>query len=156
MMAQIELIDVVKDYKIRDRQDNRSKFMEFIRPKYILKRAVDKMNFSVDAGEIIGYIGPNGAGKSTTIKMLTGILTPTHGKVRVFGRNPCKNRMQNAMKMGVVFGQRSQLLWDLPVRDTFDLFKTMYRMEHSFYLRQKDRLIEMLEWTTFCHSPCAS
>jgi len=148
-MAQIELIDVVKDYKIRQREDNRSKFMEFFRPKYQIKRAVDGINFAVNAGEIVGYIGPNGAGKSTTIKMLTGILTPTAGTVRVFDRDPCKNRTQNALKMGVVFGQRSQLLWDLPVKDTFELFKTMYRMEQKNFIRQRDRLIDMLDMEGF-------
>ena len=148
-LAQIELNNVTKDYKIRRREEGRSKFMEFVRPKYESKRAVDDINFSVQPGEIVGYIGPNGAGKSTTIKMLTGILTPTSGQVRVFGRDPCKNRTQNALKMGVVFGQRSQLLWDLPVRDTFELFKTMYRMDNQNFIRQRDRLIEMLDMSNF-------
>lgn len=148
-MAQIELIDVVKDYQIRKREEGRSRLLEFFRPKYEHKRAVDGISFSVEPGEIIGYIGPNGAGKSTTIKMLTGILTPTAGQVKVFGLDPCKNRVQNALKMGVVFGQRSQLLWDLPVRDTFDLFKTMYRMEHNTFIRQRDKLIEMLDMEGF-------
>jgi ABC-2 type transport system ATP-binding protein len=148
-MAQIELTDVTKDYKIRQRENGRSRFMEFVRPRYEIKRAVAGITFSVEPGEIVGYIGPNGAGKSTTIKMLTGILTPTAGQVRVFGKDPCKNRTHNALKMGVVFGQRSQLLWDLPVRDTFDLFKTMYRMEHKKYLSQRDKLIEMLAMEDF-------
>ena len=148
-MAQIELKSVVKDYKIRDRQEGRSKFMEFIRPRYQSKRAVDGITFSVNPGEMVGYIGPNGAGKSTTIKMLTGILTPTAGQVRVFDRDPCKNRTQNALKMGVVFGQRSQLLWDLPVRDTFELFKTMYRMDQKTFTQQRDKLIEMLDMESF-------
>jgi ABC-2 type transport system ATP-binding protein len=143
------LTNVVKDYQIRKRDDNRSRFKEFFNPKYESKRAVDRINFSVEPGEIIGYIGPNGAGKSTTIKMLTGILTPTDGQVRVFGRDPCKNRSKNALKMGVVFGQRSQLLWDLPVRDTFELFKTMYRMKPDFFIKQRDRLIEMLDMGDF-------
>lgn len=147
--AQIELLDVVKDYKIRKREEGRSKLMEFMRPKYQEKRAVDGISFTVQPGEIVGYIGPNGAGKSTTIKMLTGILTPTSGQVRVFGNDPCKNRIQNALKMGVVFGQRSQLLWDLPVRDTFELFKTMYRMEQSVFLRQRDKIIDMLDMEDF-------
>jgi len=148
-MAQIELKSVVKDYKIRDRKEGRSKFMEFIQPKYQSKRAVDGITFSVNPGEMVGYIGPNGAGKSTTIKMLTGILSPTAGQVRVFDRDPCKNRTQNALKMGVVFGQRSQLLWDLPVRDTFELFKTMYRMDQKTFTQQKDKLIEMLDMESF-------
>jgi ABC-2 type transport system ATP-binding protein len=148
-MPQIQLTEVVKDYKIRKRDDGRSKLADFIRPRYESKRAADHISFSVEQGEMVGYIGPNGAGKSTTIKMLTGILTPTSGQVRVFGRDPCKNRKKNAMKIGLVFGQRSQLLWDLPVRDTFELFKIMYRMEHEIYIRQRDRLIEMLDMSDF-------
>ena len=148
-MAQIELSSVIKDYKIRKRDENRSKLMEFFRPRYQMKRAVDDISFSIEPGELVGYIGPNGAGKSTTIKMLTGILTPTAGKVRVFGFDPCKNRTKNALKMGAVFGQRSQLLWDLPVRDTFELFKTMYRMEHKEYILQRDKLIDMLDMEDF-------
>jgi len=148
-MAQIELKSVVKDYKIRDRQEGRSKVREFFNPKYQLKRAVDDITFSVNPGEMVGYIGPNGAGKSTTIKMLTGILSPTAGQVRVFDRDPCKNHTQNALKMGVVFGQRSQLLWDLPVRDTFELFKTMYRMDQKIFTQQRDKLIEMLDMESF-------
>ena len=148
-MVQIELKDAVKDYKIRKREEGRSKLADFIRPQYEIKRAVDHINFSVEPGEMVGYIGPNGAGKSTTIKMLTGILTVTSGTVRVFDRDPCKNRKKNALKMGVVFGQRSQLLWDLPVRDTFELFKTMYKLEHDFFIRQRDMLIEMLDMNDF-------
>jgi ABC-2 type transport system ATP-binding protein len=148
-LPQIELTDVIKDYQLRKCDENRPKLAEFFLPKYESKRAVDGVCFSVEPGEVIGYIGPNGAGKSTTIKMLTGILTPTSGQVRVFGRDPCKNRSKNALKMGVVFGQRSQLLWDLPVRDTFELFKTMYRMEHGFFIKQRDKLIEMLDMGEF-------
>ena len=148
-MSQIQLIDVVKDYQVRKRDEKRSRIMEFIKPRYDYKRAVDQISFTVEPGEMVGYIGPNGAGKSTTIKMLTGILTPTSGEVRVFGRDPCKDRMKNALKMGVVFGQRSQLLWDLPVQDTLELFQTMYRMERKAFIRQRDRLIEMLDMGEF-------
>jgi len=148
-LPQIELTNVVKDYKIRKRAENRSRFMEFFNPQYTEKRAVDDISFSIEPGEMVGYIGPNGAGKSTTIKMLTGILTPTAGNVRVFGRDPCKNRTKNALDMGVVFGQRSQLLWDLPVRDTFELFKTMYKIEQKSYNIQRDRLIHMLDMEDF-------
>jgi len=148
-MSQIVLTNVVKDYKIRDRQDGRSAFAEFFRPRYTFKRAVEDINFTVNPGEMIGYIGPNGAGKSTTIKMLTGILTPTSGTVRVFDRDPCKNRTKNALRMGVVFGQRSQMLWDLPVRDTFDMFRVMYKIKPQDYKRQRDRLIDMLDMGDF-------
>jgi ABC-2 type transport system ATP-binding protein len=148
-MAQIEFCNVVKDYMIRERDNNRSVLMNFLRPKYTIKRAVDHINFSVEPGEVIGYIGPNGAGKSTTIKILTGILTTTSGEARVFGRDPCKNRRKNAMRMGVVFGQRSQLLWDLPVNDTFELYRTMYRMDNAVYSKQRDMLIDILDMGDF-------
>jgi len=148
-MPQIELTDVVKDYKIKQRGDGQNKLMYMLHPKYSAKRAVDHVNFTIEPGEMVGYIGPNGAGKSTTIKMLTGILTPTSGEVRVFGLDPCKNRRRNAMRMGAVFGQRSQLLWDLPVRDTFELYKTMYRMAEDEFIKQRDRLIDMLDMGGF-------
>jgi len=148
-MPQIELSNVTKDYVIRDRQDNRRALTRFFRPRYTSKRAVEDISFSINPGEMVGYIGPNGAGKSTTIKMLTGILTPTHGTVRVFDRDPCKNRTKNAIKMGVVFGQRSQMLWDLPVCDTFDMFRVMYKISQHDFKRQRDRLIEMLDMEDF-------
>ena len=148
-MPQIKLTNVIKDYKIRDRQNGRSAFAEFFRPRYTFKRAVEDISFTVNPGEMVGYIGPNGAGKSTTIKMLTGILTPTSGTVRVFDRDPCKNRTKNALKMGVVFGQRSQMLWDLPVQDTFDMFRVMYKIKPQDYKRQRDRLIDMLDMGDF-------
>ncbi|MCL1844391.1 MAG: ATP-binding cassette domain-containing protein [Defluviitaleaceae bacterium] len=148
-MPQIELKNVSKDYKIRKRDENRSRFLEFFRPRYESKRAVDDISFAIEPGEMVGYIGSNGAGKSTTIKMLTGILSPTEGKVSVFDRDPCKNRTKNALDMGVVFGQRSQLLWDLPVRDTFELFKTMYKLDAAAYKSQRDMLVETLEMEEF-------
>ncbi|WP_339222300.1 ATP-binding cassette domain-containing protein [Paenibacillus sp. FSL H8-0332] len=148
-MPQIELSNVTKDYKIRNRESNRSIFKEFIRPSYTKKCAVRNINFTIEQGEMVGFIGPNGAGKSTTIKMLTGILTPSSGTVRVFGQDPCKNRTLNALKIGVLFGQRSQMLWDLPVRDTFEMFKIMYRIKPQDYKRQRDRLIEMLDMSDF-------
>lgn len=148
-MPLIELSNVTKDYKIRNRESNRSVFAEFIRPRYTKKCAVRNINFTIEQGEMVGFIGPNGAGKSTTIKMLTGILTPSSGTVRVFGHDPCKNRTMNALKIGVLFGQRSQMLWDLPVRDTFEMFKIMYRIKPQDYKRQRDRLIEMLDMGDF-------
>ena len=148
-MPQIELSHVVKDYRIRVRDEGKGRLAQFVRPKYEQKRAVEDVSFSIEPGEMVGYIGPNGAGKSTTIKMLTGILTPTAGKVVVFGKDPAQNRRSNAMRMGVVFGQRSQLLWDLPVRDTMELYKTMYRMSDADYKKQRDALVDMLEMGSF-------
>jgi len=145
--------NVQKEYKIRQRDEKRSKIVDFFRPHYTSKLAVDHISFSIEAGEIVGYIGANGAGKSTTIKMLTGILTPDSGQVRVFDCDPCKNRATNALKIGVVFGQRSQLLWDLPVQDTLDLFKTMYRIRQDDYVKQRDMLVDMLDMSSFLPQP---
>ena len=95
--------------------------------------AVQGLSFSANAGEMVGLIGENGAGKSTTVKMLTGILVPTAGRVRVLGLEPAKNRGKLSLRMGVVFGQRPQLLWDIPVRETFELLRTMYAIPGSIY-----------------------
>lgn len=95
--------------------------------------AVQNLSFSIQRGERVGLIGENGAGKSTTLKMLTGILVPTKGEIEVIGRIPWKERRQLALNIGVVFGQRPQLLWDIPVRETFELMKTMYRIPSNVY-----------------------
>lgn len=107
--------------------------------------AVHDLTFSVDAGEMVGYIGPNGAGKSTTIKMLTGILVPTGGQVRVAGLDPSRDRVELARRIGVVFGQRSTLWWDLPLRDSFDLLQKMYRIAPGRYRDNLDRFVELLD-----------
>jgi ABC-2 type transport system ATP-binding protein len=108
-------------------------------------RAVDGVSFSIEAGEMIGYIGPNGAGKSTTIKMLTGVLVPSSGRVRVTGLDPSHQRTELARHMGVVFGQRRQLWWDLPLQDSFELLRYMYRVPADRYRRNHARLVEMLD-----------
>ena len=115
--------------------------------------AVDHVSFHIQAGEFIGYIGPNGAGKSTTIKMLTGILTPTSGTVTVDGRDPVKYRIQNAQIIGTVFGQRSQLWWDLPIMDTYLLFKHMYKIDTNKFNVRVEMLKELLELTEFWDAP---
>lgn len=110
-MAYIKLHDVVKDFKIKNRRNGAfGNVKNFFAPQYLTKRAVDHISLEINRGEMVGYIGPNGAGKSTTIKMLTGILLPTSGYVKVGNLEPYKNRKQNALHMGAVFGQRSQLL----------------------------------------------
>src|SRR5574344_1414387 len=95
-------------------------------PKKVVTKAVDDISFTVNDGEIVGYIGANGAGKSTTIKMMTGILTPSSGRIIVDGVVPYENREKNAKNIGVVFGQKTQLWWDLPVSETFPLLKDIY------------------------------
>jgi ABC-2 type transport system ATP-binding protein len=107
--------------------------------------AVHDLSFSVGAGEMVGYIGPNGAGKSTTIKMLTGILVPTAGRVRVAGLDPSRDRVSLARRIGVVFGQRSTLWWDLPLRDSYDLLQKIYRIEPARYRENLARFVDLLD-----------
>jgi ABC-2 type transport system ATP-binding protein len=111
--------------------------------------AVDGVDLRVDRGEMLGYIGPNGAGKSTTLKMLTGVLMPSAGEVRVCGLRPVAQRTRLALRIGVVFGQRSQLWWDLPLRDSFDLLRHVYRVpaaEHAARLRRCRGLLDLDEF----------
>lgn len=116
-------------------------------------RAVDGVSFSMDEGELIGYLGANGAGKSTTIKMLSGILVPTSGTVRVAGLVPWRERERNALQIGVVFGQRTQLWWDLPLDDSLALIGKLYRMDADRYRRQRDRLVDLLDLSAFLDRP---
>ncbi|MYS05678.1 ATP-binding cassette domain-containing protein [Streptomyces sp. SID6041] len=108
-------------------------------------RAVDGISFTVGRGEMVGYIGPNGAGKSTTIKMLTGILTPSGGRLRVAGIDPSRERTRLARRIGVVFGQRTTLWWDLPLRDSYRLMHRMYRIPDARFRENLDRCVELLE-----------
>src|ERR1041384_4006386 len=107
--------------------------------------AVSELGFSIQRGERVGLIGENGAGKSTTLKMLTGILLPTSGRLEVLGLHPWRQRRQLAARIGVVFGQRPQLLWDIPVRETFTLLKTMYRVEEKLFRATNAEAVKRLE-----------
>ncbi|MGA8327480.1 MAG: ATP-binding cassette domain-containing protein [Candidatus Cybelea sp.] len=115
--------------------------------------AVDNVTFAIEPGELVGYIGPNGAGKSTTIKMLTGILVPTSGEVRVAGLTPWKRRKENARNIGVVFGQRSQLYWDLPLVESFELLRAIYGVPADQYRRNLREFVEILEMGDFMRTP---
>src|SRR5580704_5831602 len=115
--------------------------------------AVDNVTFAIEPGELVGYIGPNGAGKSTTIKMLTGILVPTSGEVRVAGLTPWKRRKENARNIGVVFGQRSQLYWDLPLVESFELLRAIYGVPADQYRRNMREFVEILEMGDFMRTP---
>ncbi|WP_411127331.1 ATP-binding cassette domain-containing protein [Streptomyces sp. x-19] len=108
-------------------------------------RAVDGLTFQVPRGEMVGYIGPNGAGKSTTIKMLTGILTPSGGRLRVAGIDPSRDRTRLARRIGVVFGQRTTLWWDLPLKDSYELVRRMYRVPAGAFRANLDRCVELLD-----------
>ena len=115
--------------------------------------AVGGVSFRVRPAEVVGYLGPNGAGKSTTIKMMTGILVPTSGTVEVGGVVPWKERQRNALQIGVVFGQRTQLWWDLPLRDSLDLIATLYRMPAPVYRVRLERFVDMLDMSEFLGRP---
>lgn len=121
--------------------------------QYTTTRAVDGVSFQIDEGELIGYLGSNGAGKSTTIKMLSGILVPTSGSVEVSGLVPWKNREKNALNIGVVFGQRTQLWWDLPLDDSLRLIGKLYRVDAERYSRNRERLVELLGMESFLATP---
>jgi len=127
----IQVEGLTRDYKVAKREGGFFKFM-FSREHNII-HAVTNIDFSVLKGELVGFVGPNGAGKSTTIKMLSGILAPTSGKVSILGNDPFKKRKLNAYHIGVVFGQRSQLWWDLPIGDTFKLLKKIYKVQDDIY-----------------------
>ncbi|MDP9111655.1 MAG: ATP-binding cassette domain-containing protein [Candidatus Eremiobacteraeota bacterium] len=115
--------------------------------------AVDDVTMSLEAGELVGYIGPNGAGKSTTIKMLTGILVPSSGEVTVAGIVPSERRKINGRNIGVVFGQRSQLYWDLPLVESFELLRAIYGIPRTTYRRNLDEFIDILDMAEFLRTP---
>jgi ABC-2 type transport system ATP-binding protein len=121
--------------------------------QYDTIRAVDGVSFTVDEGELVGYLGSNGAGKSTTIKMLSGILVPSSGRVTVNGITPWEHRERNALQIGVVFGQRTQLWWDLPLHDSLKLIGKLYRVETDRFNRNLDRLIHLLGLSEFLQTP---
>ncbi len=116
-------------------------------------RAVDDLSFEIGRGEMVGYIGPNGAGKSTTIKMLTGILVPSSGRLRVAGLDPSRDRVELTRRIGVVFGQRTTLWWDLPLRDSFELLRRIYRVEPARYAANLAEFTELLDLGDLLDTP---
>jgi ABC-2 type transport system ATP-binding protein len=142
----IELVDVEKTFVVRKRTGG-------LRRTRTVFRAVDRISFTVRAGEFVGYLGPNGAGKSTTIKMLTGILTATAGRIRVGGMDPARQRTHLARRLGVVFGQRTTLWWDLPLRDSLALIRHLYRIDAADHRTRLAELTELLELGDFLDVP---
>jgi ABC-2 type transport system ATP-binding protein len=150
----IKITHLSKEFRLRDEPEGLVKQLKaVIRPHWRVIRAVDDISLEVQTGEIIGYLGPNGAGKSTTIKLLTGILHPSAGKVEVNGIVPQRNHTRNAYNIGVVYGQRSQLSWDLPVIDTFEFLGAMYRVPKARYRVNLEFLVDLLEIQEFLHQP---
>ncbi len=142
----IDINRVTKTYKIKQKEDSLKGVVKgFFKKRYRNIDAVKNLSLTIDKGEILGYLGVNGAGKSTTIKMLTGILVPTEGEVSVLGINPYKYRKEIAKKIGVVFGQRSQLIWDIPPIDTFDLFSRIYEIPRKQYKDTLNYIVDQME-----------
>lgn len=153
-MNVIEVKNLSKQYFIAKRQEGMwGAVRSLFHREYIAKSAVEDVSFSIQPGEMVGYIGPNGAGKSTTIKMLTGILVPTSGEVRVGGLIPYKERQKNARQIGVVFGQRTQLWWDLPTIESFELLKQIYYLSDEQYRKNMNIFTEILGLDEFYQTP---
>ena len=145
-MALIEVEDLSRTFVVRRRTGR-------VRRTATEVRAVDRISFEVERGEMVGYIGPNGAGKSTTIKMLTGILVPSSGRLDVAGVDPSRNRVDLTRRIGVVFGQRTTLWWDLPLRDSFELLRRIYRIDTARYRRNLDEFCELLDLGDLLDTP---
>ena len=153
----IEVKSVIKDFKSVKRQPGLiGSFKTLFSREYTEKRAVNDMSFDIGHGEVVGYIGPNGAGKSTTIKMMTGILVPTSGVIKVDGIIPYDQRQKNAVNIGVVFGQRTQLWWDLPVRETFSILREIYGVDKADYDKRMSFFNDVLDLEGFLSTPVRS
>ena len=145
-MSLIEVSDLSRTFTVR------RKAGRFRRTSHEV-RAVDGLSFEIGRGEMVGYIGPNGAGKSTTIKMLTGILVPSAGRLSVAGLDPSKDRVELTRRIGVVFGQRTTLWWDLPLRDSFELLRRIYRIEPARYRANLAEFTELLDLADLLDTP---
>ncbi len=145
-MSLIEVESLARTFTVRRRVSRFRRTTETV-------HAVRDISFSVERGEMVGYIGPNGAGKSTTIKMLTGILVPTSGRLSVAGVDPSRDRVALTRRIGVVFGQRTTLWWDLPLRDSFDLLRRIYRIDAARYRENLATFTELLELGDLLDTP---
>ncbi len=145
-MNLIHIQNLSKHFKILNRHEGLSgAFKDLFSGDYRTVKAVNDLSFDIEAGEIIGYIGPNGAGKSTTIKMMTGILKPSEGTILVNGQVPYTNRIRQAQIMGVVFGQRTQLWWDLPVIESFKILKEIYKVDQKTFDQHMDMFNQLVD-----------
>lgn len=141
----INVKNLCKSYRVAKRDSGfKNALKAFFKRDYKIIKAVDDITFTIKKGEIVGYIGPNGAGKSTTIKMLSGILKPDSGKITINGMNPVVDRVKYVKEIGVVFGQKSQLWWDIPAIESFELLKEIYKIPQKEYEKTRDELIALL------------
>lgn len=150
----IEIKNITKEFKVLNRHEGlKGSLKDLFSRDYKIMRAVDNISMTVSQGEIIGYLGPNGAGKSTTIKMMTGVLEPTAGEILVNGNIPYKDRTRNAQDIGVVFGQRSQLWWSLPLIESFKLLKDIYQINDTDYYDMMDLYKSLVDIEPLLHKP---
>jgi ABC-2 type transport system ATP-binding protein len=146
--------NVSKQFKVLNRHEGlKGSIRDLFSRDYKIIRAVEDVSLTVNKGEIIGYLGPNGAGKSTTIKMMTGVLEPTEGEILVSGRVPYQNRTANAENIGVVFGQRSQLWWNLPLIESFNLLRDIYLVPEKDYLDMLELYRSLVDLEPILHKP---
>jgi ABC-2 type transport system ATP-binding protein len=154
MNGAVEVWELCKDFRTFDRKEGlRGALVNLFHRDYRTVRAVDRISFQIQPGEMVGYIGPNGAGKSTSIKMLTGILVPTSGLVRCNGFQPWRQRQQYTHSIGAVFGQRTQLWWDIAPVESFRLLQRIYGVSPSDYEQRMRQFDQLLELGRFMHSP---
>lgn len=150
----IEIKNAVKEFKVLNRREGlKGSIRDLFSRDYKIVRAVDNISMQIQQGEIVGYLGPNGAGKSTTIKMMTGILEPTSGEILVSGNIPYKNRTKNAQQIGVVFGQRSQLWWALPLIESFRILKDIYQIPDADYDEMMKLYQSLVDIEPLLHKP---
>lgn len=150
----ITIKNVTKEFKVLNRREGlKGSLKDLFSRDYKIVRAVDNISMNIEQGEIVGYLGPNGAGKSTTIKMMTGVLEPTSGEILVGGNVPYKNRAKNAQEIGVVFGQRSQLWWALPLIESFKLLKDIYQIPDRDYENMLEMYRSLADIEPLLHKP---
>jgi ABC-2 type transport system ATP-binding protein len=153
-MPHVVVEDLVKTFRIREPHTGRfSALRNVLAPRHREVRALDGVNFNIEQGELVAYVGPNGAGKSTTIKVLSGILVPTSGRCEVGGIVPSRERKKHVARIGVVFGQRTQLFWDLPLSESFALIRAIYRVPHARYRQVLAELVAELDLESFLSTP---
>jgi ABC-2 type transport system ATP-binding protein len=151
---QIVVEDLAKAFRVAERAPGMwGALRGVVRRRHREVRALDGVSFALAPGELVGYIGPNGAGKSTTVKILAGILVPDRGRVEVLGRVPWKQRVEHVRRIGVVFGQRTQLWWDLPVVESLELLRAIYRIPAEAYQRSRDELVALLDLAPLLDTP---
>lgn len=150
----IEIKNITKEFKVLNRREGlKGSLKDLFSRDYKIVRAVDNISMNIEQGEIVGYLGPNGAGKSTTIKMMTGILEPTSGEILVGGNVPYQNRTKNAQEIGVVFGQRSQLWWALPLIESFKILKDIYGVSEEDYNNMLALYQSLVDIEPLLHKP---